>query len=220
MLCCLRAAASRAAPPRAKSDKPSAISGRRYSFYLLYWYKSTNTDAACRRAELPPPQAVADKLLADGKVPALKASLEDDDDEEERALDLFSAWKGKKAGTLRETVDTEADAEAAAEDGASGNAVTGNTVSGNTVAEGRIRQGADTRVEGGVEVDGGGGGRERASLSLEVGSEVGSEIDDGILVIGKGRKGSSRPENVNPGASISKLYLIYLSMYLYMYMYM
>ena len=127
-------AASRAAPPRAKSDKTS-------------------------KSNLPPPQAVAEKLLADGKVPALKASLEDDDDEEERALDLFSAWTGKKAGSLRETVDTEEDAEAEAEDGASGNTVTGNTVSGNTVAEGRIGQAADTRVKGGVEVDGGGGGR-------------------------------------------------------------
>ena len=49
-----------------------------------------------RNKSMPAPDVVADALLQSGKVPALRASLEEDDGEEERALSLFSAWKAKK----------------------------------------------------------------------------------------------------------------------------
>ena len=96
-----------------------------------------------------------------GQVPALKTSLEEEEEVEDRALNLFSAWKARKTGILPED-------DYLKESG------------GDTEEEGR----------GGGEVAGligraGRGGWEVVKKEEEEAWGVGSEVDEGVVLLAK-----------------------------------
>jgi hypothetical protein len=131
----------------------------------------------------PPAQVVAVELLQANKVPALRASLEDEDDAEERALDLFSAWKAKKTGFQDHSESSSEDGDEASEEDEEGRG-------GREGREGEERRGGGGGVErvlsGGIQV-----------VNTGASDGAGLEIDEGIMVVSRGGSVSTRPANVS-----------------------
>jgi ATP-dependent RNA helicase DeaD len=163
------AGAKQAAGPRATGDSSDA---RRSVSRSDMSGKGRNGS----KRNMAAPSVVAAKLLDEGRVPALKLSLEDVEDEEERALTLFAAWKDKKAEGVVQADETV---------GAIG--IVG-------VGGGESPGEREAHAQDGGTGGGAGGG----ASALAPGSGVGQQIDDGIVVIGKGSARSARPEAVNP----------------------